>query len=271
MAMELRYEVLSRVNIAMDFAGLASSVMENVARQVPLSVEVKPDSSLVTNVDKEIDRIFRERLNLSVYKNDPVVSEEGGQKHDASAQAHWILDSIDGTSNFVNGIPQFGITLGLQYKGEMVHGINIIPAGSKLLVMAALNGMGLQINGKTFSPPRPVKNIGGMDFQRSLSDPALKLMPQLVGYAGEMRVIGSVAYGLSQVALGRLGFYVHSGPKVWDLAGSLAILKEAGRVTNLETLDLAAYAGNDYSMGWFVAAQDEKVLSEVLAIVQPQG
>ena len=234
-------------------------------------VKMKSDSTLVTGLDEEISRSFVHSITKHpLFSQDEIISEERKNQFNQQAEHLWIIDPIDGTANFANQRVSFALSIGYWQNHEPTFGL-IVQTGTKgLSLLTAFRGQGVSINGQptAISPSAPVRMMGGIDLKNSARDPLVDIFPRLYGYAGEMRIPGSIVCGLADVALGRLSFYVHSGPRIWDVAAALVFLRETGRVTNLDNIDPVEAAKKDFKLPLMIAAQDQAMLKEVSGIVQ---
>ena len=271
--MQAAKQIVLRYIHALRFASVAPNLLSNSTEA--RKVRIKADRTPVTKTDKEIDRILREWI-IDKFPEDAICSEEGTKELDRNG---WFIDSLDGTANFANERLDYAVSIGYWIKDRPAFGIIVTPGLNGFSIISALKGHDIRINGKKLQLSAPQKLMGGIDFRRTEPDLFLDLFPKLLEYTGEnkvndenktngeIRVIGSIARGLTEVALGKLSFYIHSGPRIWDVAAGLALLKVSRGVTNLEKIDLISLASKDYRLPMMVAAQTRTILSEVLGII----
>jgi len=255
-------QVVLRYLHALKFASAAPDLLtwSNQA----MKVKRKSDGTLVTGVDKKIDRILRSWI-LDEFPVDAICSEEGIQELDRDC---WIFDPLDGTANFVNGRPQYALSIGYWSNNRPAFGIIVTPGLEEFAIISALKDYGIHIDGKKYKPQKPKTLMGGIDFRRTKRDISPEKFKNLLKYtAGEMRAIGSIAHGLTEVALGTLSFYIHSSPRIWDAAAGMALLRESKKVTNLKRIDLLKLASRKYRLPMFITAQNSKILAKLSAIL----
>ena len=192
----------------------------------------------VTVVDTETERLLRERL-AELRPGDPILGEEGGGPADPAGtpagSVTWVLDPIDGTVNFVYGIPAYAVSVGAQVGGESVagavadvvgnrvysaalgHGAHVTDdEGTQLLQAAAVDDLSMALLGTGF----------GYSRQRRAVQAAL--LARMLPVVRDVRRIGSAALDLCMVASGRLDAFYEHGLQVWDRAAGALIAAEAG-------------------------------------------
>lgn len=192
----------------------------------------KSDGSLVTEADLAMQRRLEASLHAK-WPEIPLLGEESSREaqHAILKQATdglWILDPLDGTSNFAAGLPCFAVSLGLLVNGEMDLGIVYDPLRDECFTAA--KGRGAWLDGRPLGQARPLtplrKGIGLIDFKRLTPDLAQRLVRE-PPYASQ-RSLGSVVLDWCWVAAGRVHVYLHGKQKLWDFAAASLILQEAG-------------------------------------------
>jgi myo-inositol-1(or 4)-monophosphatase len=195
-----------------------------------LQVSLKGPGDFVSAADKKAD----ETLINELRKARPAygfLTEENGVIEGPDPQHRWIIDPLDGTTNFLHGIPIFAISIGLERDGQVVAGVVYNPVMNELYVAergggAFLNDRRLRVAARktladsviaTGTPPALRKSAGFHDELKSVT-----------AEAAGVRRTGSAAIDLAWVASGRLDGYWHHGLSPWDMAGGLIILREAG-------------------------------------------
>lgn len=215
-----------------------------------------------------IHRSFCYALLRSPFRNDQIISRATPNKVDPQNAGSWVIDPVNGESNLVNGKSPFCLSLAYLIDKTPVLGIVVKPGVKGFFMVSALRDNGLEVDGGPFSPPPEPAKIGAVDLNLGSDDPLLPGLPSLLEICPELRISGSPADSLSEVALGRLSFYVCTRPAVWDIAAGLAILNEAQRDTNLGKLDLKGLAENDFLMPLVLAATDKELHNQVITAIQ---
>ncbi|MEO0508335.1 MAG: inositol monophosphatase family protein [Verrucomicrobiota bacterium] len=230
---------------------LESELLE--IQQGDLSVVTKSNSfDLVTKADTlcegRLVDFIRER-----FSDDVILAEEGSSAASAEeAEDHflWILDPIDGTTNFANGLPVWGISIGLMQHSEMVGGLVSAPGLS--LRYRAVKGQGATCNGQTIHVNEKSGMADGIiatgfPYDRAkCAEPICRAMENMLRKAGGIRRWGAASLDFCFLADGRYTGYYEMGLKPWDYAAGSLIAKEAGaRVTDFqgEPLNIFTSAG----------------------------
>ncbi|MQF80211.1 inositol monophosphatase, partial [SAR202 cluster bacterium AD-493-K16_JPT_193m] len=188
------------------------------------------DKNPVSNADLAAEALIVTRIK-DTFKNHGVLSEETPEPHSLNQDFIWVVDPLDGTTNFVNGLPIFASSIGVIYQGVPVVGAIFIPSpkNSKGTVVHAKIGGGAFADGNPISVshntvPRPNSvNVFPRSFMRQY-----ELGKGLEGKLGELRKIGSMAYELAAVASGSMDYAGFHRPYIWDMAAGSIIVNEAG-------------------------------------------
>jgi myo-inositol-1(or 4)-monophosphatase len=189
----------------------------------------------VTVVDTETERLLRDRL-ARLRPGDPILGEEGGGPADAAdGEVTWVLDPIDGTVNFVYGIPAYAVSVGAQVNGVSVAGaVADVVAGR---VYSAATGLGAHVtHGRRTEPLRcadvadlSMSLLGtGFAYAQGRRKVQAALVARMLPMVRDVRRIGSAALDLCMVAEGRLDAFYEHGLHVWDRAAGALIATEAG-------------------------------------------
>jgi histidinol-phosphatase len=204
-------------------------------------VERKPDTTFVTEADRRIERLLRDRIS-SAFPGHGVVGEEYGADA-GGASVRWILDPIDGTHNYIRGIPLFGTLIGVERDGELQAGIISAPAlgerwygwrGGGAWVGGTLRPGGperISTSRITAIPDAQVVFASATDMERSGKAPGF---PVLLEQAWRERAFGDF-WGYTLVAEGAAEAMIESDLKIWDAAAPTLLVEEAGgRVTDFD-------------------------------------
>lgn len=206
------------------------------------NVELKSKSNYVSLADRECEDLMCEFLK----KKSPEVDFLGEETHftqspksqknknqfTASKGYRWILDPLDGTTNFIHGLPLFCISLGLEFKGEIVVGIIHVPQLKQ--TFTAIIGEGALMNGQkiSVSTKAELKNAfvvsGFVNQSKNILSKQLKIFNKAVWHMDAVRRTGSAAYDLALVSQGVFDFYWEENIKPWDIAAGILLVKEAG-------------------------------------------
>ncbi len=186
----------------------------------------------VTEVDRAVEALVRDAVGRR-FPAHGVLGEESGDSGPADADYIWVVDPLDGTSNFINGLPLFACSLGVLWRGAPVAGALFVPVGRRAVsgVYHARRGGGLRFNSERLPPPRP-----------SITGPArLSAVPGGTGGVkgvrgqqfGVVRTLGSIALELAMTAEGAFRYCAFDGAHVWDVAGGAALCLEAGQAIHV--------------------------------------
>jgi myo-inositol-1(or 4)-monophosphatase len=198
-------------------------------RRETLVIETKRDPQDVVSIaDREVENLIRGRFNQA-YPDDGVLGEEYGLEAGTSGFT-WVVDPIDGTSPFINGMPNWCISIALLHDGVPVVGVICAPCHDELY--AAALGLGATLNGKTLrlDPTRTIRNsVTGIGANNYVT-PAFvgKMVESLLAAGGNFIRNGSGALMLAYVAAGRLVGYYEPYMHAWDCLAGYCLVKEAG-------------------------------------------
>ncbi len=186
---------------------------------------------IVTRADQAAEALVKERL-LGARPEDGMVGEEGDHLGGTSGVV-WIVDPIDGTVNYLYGLPHFAVSIGAEVDGEVVAGVVVAPALA-LEYVATLGG-GATCNGRPIQP-RPTVPLGerlvgtGFSYEQPARTREATYISRLLPRVRDLRRLGSCALDLCAVASGTLDAYVEEGPHIWDHAAAGLVVLEAGGI-----------------------------------------
>lgn len=198
-----------------------------------LTIEQKGVNDFVTQVDREAERMIIETITES-YPEHGFLGEEGVAKAaKPNADATWIIDPIDGTTNFTRGYPDFVVSLACREGDDITHGIIYHPLTQELFT--ASNGSGAQLDGRRIRVSQQRGLKGSMitapftDRPTNTSqDQQLAIVQHLLTERANLRRSGSAALNLAYVACGRLDVFWGENLKTWDIAAGELLVREAG-------------------------------------------
>jgi len=213
--------ISANLNIMIKAAEKASKILiRDFGELEKLQVSLKGPSDFVTNSDKKVEKIIIEELTKS-RKKFSILSEEIGEIKNSDKDNYWIIDPIDGTTNFLHGIPHFAISIALKTKGEIVSGLIFDPIKNEMFY--AEKNCGAYFNNQRIRVSKK-KNINECLFATSGKD---KVENNL-----NIRKSGSAALDIAYVGAGRYDGYFQKNLHIWDIAAGIIILKEAGGKIN---------------------------------------
>jgi myo-inositol-1(or 4)-monophosphatase len=237
------------LEVAIVAAEAAGEVLRNGFGQHQ-EIKFKGEVDLVTKADENAEQAIT-RLLQKTFPNYGMLAEEGGELK-GEGNVRWIVDPLDGTTNFAHGLPLFCTSIALERDGEVVLGVVYDPMANE--TYTAERGGGATLNGEPIvvsDIDDPIRALlaTGFPYDRDEVPAALELFGRFAVHTQGMRRLGSAALDLCYVAAGRLDGYYERGVKAWDIAAGTLILREAGgKVTNYSGHEL------DLELGEVVAS-----------------
>ena len=186
-----------------------------------LDSEAKDDGSLITACDRWSDATLVEGL-AALYPGEGVLSEEGSQQVPAS-EAYWVVDPLDGTTNFAAGIPYWAISLARFEGGVPVLAVLDVPPLRQRIV--AIRGGGAWRKAQRLMPPLARNQVAGCASLCSRSIGVLQKLPDR-RFPGKIRLLGVASLNLVSVGMGQTISALEATPKIWDLAAAWLVLQE---------------------------------------------
>jgi myo-inositol-1(or 4)-monophosphatase len=192
-------------------------------------IKYKGEVDLVTEVDEQAEQAIKNSLQ-EVFPTYGMLAEESGRLT-GEMDARWIVDPLDGTTNYAHGLPIFATSIALERAGEVVVGVVHDPLAEE--TYAAERGGGATLNGQDIQVSKTDELIRallatGFPYDRQDMPAALDLFGRFAVLTQSMRRLGSAALDACYVAAGRLDGYYERGIKAWDIAAGGLILEEAG-------------------------------------------
>lgn len=202
------------------------------ARRSALAIDRKGAQDLVSEADRACEDHIVSTLSKS-FPSDSFLGEEGGVRH-PGGEAMWVVDPIDGTHNFLTGVPFWCISLALVVRGEAVIGLIYDPLADELFSAisgggAFLNGAPMRVSGET--DIKRARVCVGFSYRRPVAN-HVRTIESLLSAGCEYLRLGSGALGLAYTAAGRFDGYWEQHTNSWDAAAGLVLVREAGGWTN---------------------------------------
>jgi myo-inositol-1(or 4)-monophosphatase len=196
-----------------------------------LQVSVKGPADFVSSADRNAEKIIRTELEKA-RPGYSFLMEERGEIAGSDAHHRWIVDPLDGTTNFLHGIPMFAVSIGLERDGQMVAGVIYNPASDELYT--AERGQGAYLNDRRLRVANRreltdcvvgtgIPHLGKADHGKFLEQQR-RVMLEVAG----VRRMGAAALDMAYVAAGRLDGFWEQGLSAWDLAAGVILVREAG-------------------------------------------
>jgi myo-inositol-1(or 4)-monophosphatase len=254
--------------IAVKAARRAGNFINRSARDLDmLTVTTKGPKDFVSEVDRAAEATIVDTL-LDAYPDHAILAEEGTAKGaNADAENLWIIDPLDGTTNFLHGFPQYCVSIALQHKGQITQGVIYDPVRNDLFT--ATRGRGAFLNDRRIrvSKRDHLRDclIGtGFPFRDgSYLDTYLRMMKTMIEQTAGLRRPGAAALDLAYVAAGFYDGFWEVGLNPWDVAAGSLLVQEAGGLIG----DLSGEG--DFLHGGQVIAANPKVFAQMVAALGP--
>ncbi len=232
-----------------------------------LQVSLKGPANFVSAADKRSEDVLYEEL-IKARPGYGFIGEEGGTREGADKANVWIVDPLDGTTNFLHGLPQFAISIALRREGQVIAGLVYNPATEDLFLGergkgAYLNDHRLRVAGRRKLNEAVVAcglpHIGRGDLELSRAE-MIAIQPEVAG----LRRFGSAALDLAFIAAGRFDGYWERNLSPWDIAAGMLLVREAGGfVTTLTGNDDVLEVGDVVAGNEFIHGDLLKILKGV--------
>lgn len=259
------------VTIALRAARAAGEfIYKSTERLDNLKVQEKEAKDYVSEVDKTAEEIIISTL-IKSYPNHGFLGEETGLQKgtDDGADYVWIIDPLDGTTNFLRGVPHYAVSIACQYRGRIEHAVIYDPVRQE--EFTASRGRGAALNGRRIRVSNRKGLEGallgtGMPFKDSqLNDleSYLKILQDLIGPTAGIRRAGAASLDLAYVAAGRYDAFWEFGLSAWDMAAGVLLIQEAGGLVS------DFMGGHDFLDKGQMVAGNPKCFKAVLQTIQP--
>jgi myo-inositol-1(or 4)-monophosphatase len=262
------------LTIAVKAARRAGSIINRAARDVEgLTVTTKRQNDFVTEIDQAAEAAIIETLKKA-YPDHAVLAEESGES--GRSEYVWVIDPLDGTTNFIHGLPHYAVSIGLQHRGTLTQAVVYDPVRNELFT--ASKGRGAFLNDRRIRVSRRSRLEGaligtGFPFrQLDHLESYLRAFKHVTERTAGVRRAGAAALDLAYVAAGRLDGFWEIGLSPWDMAaGALLVLEAGGLVSDFD-------GESSYMTAGHIVCGAPKVFAPLLQFVQsafaaqaPQG
>lgn len=253
------------INIATRAAYNAGNIIQQGSRNLAiLKTEKKGFNDYVSELDKKSEKIIIDTIQKAFPEHN-ILAEESG-KLDKNSEYTWIIDPIDGTTNFIHGHPQYCVSIALKHHDKITHGVIFDPNRNDLY--KAELGKGAFLNDKRIR----VKNANYLEdaligtgfptYDMSFIDKYMAIFKDMIMHTAGQRRCGSAALDLAFVAAGYLDGFWEFNLKPWDIAAGYLLVKEAGGlVCDFNNTNQFWQNGN-------IVAANPKLINELLKIIQ---
>ncbi|UTH72451.1 inositol monophosphatase family protein [Chromobacterium sp. IIBBL 290-4] len=255
------------LNVAVKAARRAGNVIQRASLNLDtIRVEKKKHNDFVTEVDRAAEEAIINTI-LEAYPKHAILAEESGAKGIGSSEYEWIIDPIDGTTNFLHGHQQYGISIALAHKGQVQQAVVYDPSRNDLFT--ASRGVGSFLNdrrirvSKRFMMNECVISTGFPVSDQSYIDQYLGMLKDVIGKTAGVRREGAAALDLCNVACGRVEGFFELNLKPWDIAAGSLIVQEAGGIVTDFTGEQGWLESGD------IVAASPKVLAQLLQLLAP--
>lgn len=253
------------LNLAVKAARRAGDI---IVRAMPrldsIEIHSKGRNDYVTDVDRAAEADIIETIRR-LYPDHAFLAEESGQS--GSGDVVWIIDPLDGTTNFMHGFPTFAVSIGCQIRGRMEHAVVFDVMRQELFT--ASRGDGAQLDGRKIRVSKQATLEGsliatGFPYRADSPwlDEYLAMLKTVMTKAAGLRRPGAAAIDLAYVAAGRVDGFWEMGLKPWDTAAGTLLITEAGG-------HVGTLTGDDYKQGGHIVGGTPKVFTALVAAIRP--
>jgi len=252
------------LNIGMRAARRAGDVIvRSLSRLDSLKIDTKGRNDFVTDIDRKAEAEIIATIRRS-HPDHAFLAEESGRAGDS--EYVWIIDPLDGTTNFLHGFPTFAVSIAVEYRGRLQHAVVYDPSRQEFFT--ASRGDGAQLEGRKIrvSSQRSLEGaLIGTGFPYRITDHVddyLAMLKAVMSTAAGVRRPGAASLDLAYVAAGRLDGFWECGLAPWDTAAGTLLIQEAGG-------RVGTPAGVEYALGPNIVAGNPKVYQGLLDVLGP--
>ena len=239
-------------------------IIRNLDRVGSLSVQTKERNDFVTEVDQQAEREIIGILHKAYPGHGFLAEESGAQSGD---EYEWIIDPLDGTTNFLHGFPQFAVSIALRHRGRLEQAVVYNPLSQELFTASRGSGAFLNERRMRVSSRKSLEGalLGtGFPFKSQQHlDAYLAMFRALFPQTAGIRRPGSAALDLAYVAAGRLDGFWEIGLNIWDMAAGVLLIQEAGGIS------ADFLGGHDFLSSGNLVSGNPKVLAAILKAIRP--
>lgn len=253
------------LNIAVRAARQAGEIIvRSLSRLDSLAVSTKGRNDFVTEVDRAAEREIIAIIRKA-YPSHAILAEESGRS--GESETEWIIDPLDGTTNFVHGFPVFAVSIACQHRGRLEHAVVFDPMRQEFFTASRGAGAHLENRRIRVSKQRTLEGAlvaTGFPYRANQqhADTYLAMMKDVMTSAAGIRRPGAAALDLAYVAAGRVDGFWELGLSPWDTAAGALLIQEAGgRIGTL--------TGEEYRHQGDVVAGTPRVYAELLEVIAP--
>jgi myo-inositol-1(or 4)-monophosphatase len=263
-----RYFMHPILNIAIRAARRAGTVIvKAIEKRQYLQIDTKGQNDFVSNIDRKAEAVIIEIVRKA-YPNHAILAEESGAITKTGTDFQWIIDPLDGTTNFLHGNPQFAVSIAVKCKDQIEQAVIYDPLRDELYT--ASRGMGAFLNERRRLRVSNKNTLNGALLgtgfpfrQQEHIDTYLETFKALFHQVTDVRRAGAVALDLAYIAAGRLDGFWELGLYQWDIAaGALLVQESGGFITDFS-------GGSDYLKTGNIVAGTPKVHKGIVETIQP--
>ncbi|MGB5082863.1 MAG: inositol monophosphatase family protein [Burkholderiales bacterium] len=257
------------LGIAVRAARRAGAIISRAARDVELmTVTRKRHNDFVTEVDRAAEQAIIEVLHRA-FPDHAILAEESGAQpgREGESEYTWIIDPLDGTTNFIHGFPQYAVSIGLRHKGVLTQGVIYDPTKNELFT--ATRGRGAYLDERRIRVSRraqlaealigtgfPFRDFDGLDEY-------LSMFRALTARTAGLRRAGAASLDIAYVAAGRLDGFWETGLSAWDMAAGALMVQEAGGL-------VGDFGGEpNYLDSGRIVCGNPKIFAQLLQVIGP--
>ncbi|WMQ73117.1 MAG: Inositol-1-monophosphatase [Sodalis sp.] len=256
------------LNIAIRAARMAANfIAKHYEIHDAVEASQKGSNDFVTNVDREAERLIVGVICKS-YPRHAIIGEESGELAGEDTDVQWIIDPLDGTTNFIKRFPHFAVSIAVRIKGRTEVAVVYDPMRNELFT--ASRGQGAQLNGHRLRVGSARDLDGtilatGFPFkQKQHANSYIALVSKLFIQCADFRRTGSAALDLAYVAAGRIDGFFEIGLKPWDFAGGELLVREAGGLVTDFT------GGHNHTLSGNIVAGNPRIVKAMLSAMRDE-